>query len=289
MTTDWIFGWWNLVVLAPFLLALIYLGVYAASGLTFGDADADAGADHDFGADADHDLGADADHDLGADADADHDLGADADHDVAADADADADADAEHDAGDGHAVHANANGHSSLFTALTWLGVGRVPLSIVLMVLLLSWGAIGFSVNVLSNDLFAGEPWRLVILSLPAAFAGSLLVTGGISKAIVKLIPLNETSARRRHELLGSVGEAIYNIEEASGVIAVRDENGDLCQVAGRVEAGKPPILKGSRVKLVAYDAPRKLFFARTVNGNNEPAAAAGDAKRIPAAAAKQQ
>jgi len=287
MTTDWIFGWWNLVFLAPFLLALIYLGVYAASGLTFGDAD----ADHDFGADADHDIGADADHDLGADADADHDLGADADHDVAADADgdADADADADHDAGDGgHGVHANANGHSSLFTALTWLGVGRVPLSIILMVLLLSWGAIGFSVNVLSNDLFKGEPWRLVLLSLPAAFAGSLLVTGGISKAIVKLIPLNETSARRRHELLGSVGEAVYAIEETSGVIAVRDDHGDLFQVAGRVEPGKPPIPKGTRVKLVAYDAPRKLFFARTVNGNNEPAAAAGDAKRVPAAAAKQ-
>ena len=266
MSNDWIIGWWNLVFLAPFLLALIYLGVYAASGLTFGDADADAGgadADHDFDADADHDLG--GDHDLGADHDVDPDAGADADADVDADADADA-----HHAG----VQHESEGHGSLFTALTWLGVGRVPLSIVLMVLFLSWGAIGFSVNVLANDLFPGEPWRLVMLSLPAALAGGLAVTGGISKAIVKLIPLNETSARRRHELLGSVGEAIYNIEESSGVIAVRDEHGDLFQVAGRVEPGRPPIAKGARVRLVAYDAPRKLFFARPVN-NTEPAAAA--------------
>ena len=43
MTHEWLLGWWNLVFLAPFLLALIYLGVYAASGLTFGDADADVG------------------------------------------------------------------------------------------------------------------------------------------------------------------------------------------------------------------------------------------------------
>ena len=103
--------------------------------------------------------------------------------------------------------------------------------------------------------------------------AASRAKPGGISKAIVKLIPLNETSARRRHELLGSVGEAIYAIEETSGVIAVRDEHGDLFHVAARVAPGASPIPKGARVRLVAYDAPRKLFFARIYD--TEPAAAA--------------
>ena len=266
MTAEWIFGWWNLVFLAPFLLALIYLGVYAASGVTFGDADADAGVD------ADADVDADMDHDLGGDVG--HDIDADADHDFGADADADADADTDHDAGGDQ--DGDAGGHSSVFAALTWLGVGRVPLSIVLMVLLLSWGAIGFATNVLARDLFA-DPGRLIMLSLPAALAGSMLVTGGISKAIVKLIPLNETFAHRRHELLGSVGEAVFMIDQAGGVVMVRDEEGNLSQVAARVQEGEGPIAKGNKVRLVAYDGPRKLFFARP----HDPAASANAGLRV--------
>jgi len=267
MTTDWIFGWWNLVFLAPFLLALIYLGVYAASGVTFGDGEAEA----------EWEAGGDVDHDVSADMDADHDLSADADHDFDADADADADhdVDSDHDAdGEGEG-----SGHGSLFTALTWLGVGKVPLSIILMVLLMTWGSIGFATNVLARDLF-GHPGQLLGLSLPLALIGSLLITGGISKAIVRFIPLNETSARRRHELLGCVGEAIFSIDQVSGVVSVRDEHGDLFQVSCRTRAdAADAIPKASRVKLVAYDAPRKLFIGVVQpQQNNPPAASASSA-----------
>src|SRR5688572_26436424 len=92
MNADWLLGWWNLVFIVPFLLALIYLGVYTVSGITFGEGDAQFGG-HDADADADHDVGMDADHDVDVDHDVavEHDVGAD--HDVDADADADADAD----------------------------------------------------------------------------------------------------------------------------------------------------------------------------------------------------
>ena len=244
MTTDWIFGWWNLVFLAPFLLALIYLGVYAASGVTFGDVDADA----DFGADAD------VDHDMHVGGDAGHDahIGGDAHgHDVGH--------------GHGHGGHHAPSGRGGYLAALTWLGVGRVPLSIVMMVLLMTFGAIGFATNVLTKERFA-EDWQPIVFSLPLAFVGSLVLTGGISTAIGKLVPLNETSARRRHELLGSIGDAMFSIDEVSGVVCVRDDHGDLFQVACRVESGVTPIAKGERVKLTAYDANKKLFYAVPVN-----------------------
>src|SRR5436190_5101104 len=85
MTLQWILGWWNLIFVAPFAVALLYLGVYTLSGVGFGDADADGHLDAD--ADADGHLDADSDGHIDADADAhlDHDTDADADHDADAD------------------------------------------------------------------------------------------------------------------------------------------------------------------------------------------------------------
>ena len=117
----------------PFGLALLYLGLYTVSGITFGDADAEVG---DFDADADADVHLDADtevdHDfhgpnIDADADANHDLDSDGDADSAIADDQSADS--------APAIH--------------WLGIGQVPLSITLMVLLMLWGWSGFVTNYL--------------------------------------------------------------------------------------------------------------------------------------------
>src|SRR5690348_1949992 len=121
MTLQWLVNWWNLIFVLPFGLALLYLGLYTVSGVTFGESDLDA--DHDFDAGADVDADVDAD----ADADVDHDI----DSDVDADADSDADADADHDA-DTDAEHETQ--FSPALAVMSWLGVGKVPLSIVLMV-----------------------------------------------------------------------------------------------------------------------------------------------------------
>ena len=69
MSVQWLVNWWNLIFLLPFSLALLYLGLYTVSGITFGDADADGDldVDSDFDADGDidHDVDADGDVDLG--------------------------------------------------------------------------------------------------------------------------------------------------------------------------------------------------------------------------------
>src|SRR3954447_21267987 len=103
MTLEMLIAWWNLIYILPFGLALLYLILYAASGLTFGEADADgAGEAHDFAhADVDHDAAidhdVDVDHDVDLDGDADLDGDVDADVDGVVDADHDASAAHEHD------------------------------------------------------------------------------------------------------------------------------------------------------------------------------------------------
>jgi hypothetical protein len=215
---------WNLIFVVPFFLALLYLGLYVTTGLTFGEGDADA----------DHDV--DADHDL-----ADHDL----DHHV----------DKVADQGTG--------GRGPGGTVLNFLGIGRVPLSIVLMVMLLTWGASGFMTSyAMRNNAPHVAPAVANLTSVFVAAVISLSMTKLIVALIGRFVPLHETSARRRHELLGLVGVAVFDINESTGVIQVREpDTGDRFQVNCRVEAGAATIPKGSQAKLVRYNAVQNVFF----------------------------
>jgi membrane protein implicated in regulation of membrane protease activity len=248
MTLQWILGWWNLIFLAPFAVALVYLFACTLSGVGMGDGDADAHGDVD--ADADGDVDADAHADVDADAHAD--VHADADgHDADGDADA-------HDT-----AHAPAH-----VVALAWLGVGRVPLSLIAMVLLLTWGAAGFVANAMLRP---HADWEAARISIPVALIASLLMTRIMVLLIARFVPLNQNLALRRSDLVGEVGQAIYGIDEKFGLVAVRDERGDLKQLPCRVAAGVEPIPRGARVKLVAYRATEKVFFVSRANQAEAP------------------
>jgi membrane protein implicated in regulation of membrane protease activity len=244
MTVPWLIQWWNLIFVAPLGLALMYLGLYTASGITFGDADMDHDFDADSDFDADHDLGADADHDV----DGDHD--ASAEHDADTDGDADSDHDAEADDA--------AGSQTSIATAaMGWLGVGRVPLSILLMVALMTWGAAGLICSAILQDRGVFAAW----ISIPVAAGVSVLITHFVAAFIGKYLPLNETSARRRHALLGLTGQAMLPINDHFGMVSVRDATGDLYQVACRAAATNESINKGEPVKLVAYNSSQQMFL----------------------------
>jgi hypothetical protein len=247
MTIQWVLAWWNLVFLVPFGLALVYLGVYTISGVTFGDAD----ADHDVDIDGDSDVDADAHGDV--EVEGDHDVDTDAD----ADGDADADADHDHDAGDDISSH---GGRSSLGEALAWLGAGQVPLSTLLMVLLMFWGFIGFTVNQFLRELVALRGGAVALVSLPAAALGAALATRTVARLVHRLLPNVQTDVQRRSHLLGEVGEALFPIDERFGMAAVRDDRGNLYQVSCRVEPGRNILPKGEKVLLVGYDAKKNIF-----------------------------
>jgi hypothetical protein len=260
MTAQWLLGWWNLIFILPFGLGLLYLGVYTISGWTFGDADADAGVDHDVDASMDADGHLSFDHDADTDLSHDVDADADADTDVTADADAHADADTDADAhADGHdSESSESNSGSSILAVLSWLGVGRVPLSIILMVMLMSWGVVGFAVN---RSMIESSVARSAPLAILIALLGSVAITKFVSTTVGKYLPTNQTFARRRHELLGSVGEALYNIDATFGMAYGRDDRGEPFQVACRVEASHAPIIKGTKIQLVGYTAKEQMFY----------------------------
>jgi membrane protein implicated in regulation of membrane protease activity len=235
MTIEWLLGWWNLIFVAPFAVALLYLGVYTLTGLGDGDAHDAGGGDSDADADADAHVGVDGD--------------------AGADADADAHADAH---------NGETSGSGSLHAlALSWLGVGRVPVALIVIVLLLTWGGAGFVTNAALRP--AGS-WEAARVSVPVALCLSLFVTRAIVLFIGRYVPLNETYARGRDQLVGCVGEAVFAIDERFGMAAVRDGRGDLHQVTCRVASGVEPVGKGAKVRLVAYGREDQTFFVRRVS-----------------------
>ena len=266
--------WWNLIYIVPFGIALLYLLVYAATGLggEHGDVSVDADADADLDADVDADVDVDADADLDADVDADADfhaevdLDADADADVDADADTDADAHVEahlpgHDLHAGHGGVGHAGGPSPLAAALGFLGLGKAPVSILILMLLIAWSIIGFVVNQLAYAVAPNE-WLPPLLSLPLAFVGSLLATAGLARLLGRYMPSTETYVHRKDQLVGRHGTAIYAITDQFGLASVHDTGGDLFQVPCRTAAGAAQIPATARIVLFDYDAERSIFFA---------------------------
>jgi membrane protein implicated in regulation of membrane protease activity len=258
MSVQWLVNWWNLIFLLPLGMALLYLGLYTVSGITFGEAEADS----DFDADGDIDHDFDADHDLDADSDADADADADADHDV----EADHDVDGEHEA----SVHGGSSGSGAgaLVAALNWVGVGRIPVSLVLMTLMLVWGATGIMTNMAMDQRGVEAAW----ISIPLALSLSLLITHYLALVMDKYFPLCDTSARRRHSLLGLVGEAIFPIDEKFGMVSVRDDQGDLYQMPCRAASAEDVVSKGSKVQLIAYNAKQGIFFVKRVSADQAAA-----------------
>ncbi len=214
-------GWQNLLFLVPLGLALAYLFAYSLSGWTFGEADVDVEAE----------LDANVELDLDADAEV-----------VAAKPDIDADSDVD-----------NAHG---ILTQLTWLGVGRVPLSIVLMVLFLTFGLVGFAtMQLLRDSLGTNGIW----VALPTAAIVSFGLTSLVSQLIARYMPLNESSAESRSSYVGKRGTVVFTVSPTGGTITIRDSGGDLYQLPARCRQGT--IAPGTEVILTNYT--NGLFHVR--------------------------
>jgi membrane protein implicated in regulation of membrane protease activity len=242
MTLQLLLSWWNLIYLVPLALALIYLVIYMATGMSFGDGDADVHMDVEADADADADVDADADADTDADADADHDLAG------------------EHEAGHEPQHETSTSGGFSL---LTLLGVGRAPISVLLMVFLLIWSVTGIIANRIIYGLSESVP-PTVIISVPLAMLLSLFGTAGLARLIGRSMPNSETYVRRKSSLVGLLGEAVYDMTTGFGTVQVRDESGDLhelpCETQGEANS-KKMIHKGQRVVLYDYNEEKGVFY----------------------------
>lgn len=250
------------------------------------DADADMDLDHDIDLDPDHDVDADVDHDLDIDHDADVEAEADAylnGHDV------DHDVHGSHELGAEHEAHDFASSHepSLLIRALSILGFGKVPVSILMTCLMVIFGATGLMANGIFETMM---PWSWAPNvyfwpSLGLALLASFGLTGSLARGINRIMPTRETYAVTEEELVGQVGVSVYGIrDDHRGPVNVKDTGGTLHQVMGRTMDGTIP--RGTEVLLVRYHRKEDYYDVAT---SPLSATAGGAGQTAPAREAEEE
>lgn len=87
---------------------------------------------------------------------------------------------------------------------LDWLGVGRVPLLILLVAFLAAFGAIGLA----GQQALLALTGRLAspLIATPAAFAVALPATAVLARVLARVMPRDETTAFEIDDLVGRAG-----------------------------------------------------------------------------------
>ena len=176
-------------------------------------------------------------------------------------------ADGTHDADDADGADAPEPSGGSGARLLGLLGVGRVPLAIVIQVFFLVWGFAGWAATTLLRPLI-GEPlvffWpALLIAAVCATFA-----TSALARPLARWLPSTESHAPTKHELAGKIGTVVFPVTAEAGTVHVRDERGNVHQIACRLEPdhdgahpGGGVVPKEAEVIVVSYDDSTGRYF----------------------------
>jgi len=227
VTSD-LFAWYNVVFAACFAVGLFFTALQVL-GLGHSDVDLDADADIDANADID--------------------------------ADADADVDTDADGGAETSAHVGAGESVGATQAVAqFVGVGRVPVSAILMTLFYTVGLTGWIANLLLRPRYESDR-AMFFTSLAIALVVGLVVMRLVGGLLARYLPSVLTSAMNRRQLVGLVGEAILPITEQFGRVAVKDRYGTLHQLNGKVPPGVDPIAKGTRVILTKYLPEGDIYY----------------------------
>lgn len=140
---------------------------------------------------------------------------------------------------------------------LELLGIGRVPLSLVLLTLALLFGTAGFVANAFLEPLF---PSFFGWVSLPVALVVSVFLTGRVGRLVMRVAPTLETYGVRRHDLLGRTGHAIVELTASDGFVQVKDHEGNVQQLRTRTAGAVLP--KGTPIVLVDFDSEGDWYLA---------------------------
>ena len=219
---QFLWGWYNL----PFSISILFfLGL---SALQFVGLGGEQEIDQELGADADLDADLDLDTHLDLDQDANMDFG---------------------------------GGLSAWADFLAFIGLGQAPLTIVLLLLFMTFGFTGWVLNSAVVSLFRSYPGIAFAGTLPLAVIGSLLVTSRLSRLLNRIAPSVSTTAMSRKQLVGHRGTVVSaQVSERYGQVRVKDRSGASLTLFARVEAGEMPIGRDREVVVVAYDQDDHVY-----------------------------
>jgi membrane protein implicated in regulation of membrane protease activity len=143
---------------------------------------------------------------------------------------------------------------------LSLLALGKLPLTIRLMLLAFTFGGLGLVVGPVVRAILPGSPTVAGVLAIVFAAPASLLLSGIVARFAARRMPMLETETVRRADLVGAVGRLVLPASEQGGVLQVHDRRGNLHQVPCRLAADEPGLPSGAAVLLVDYDEAARTF-----------------------------
>jgi len=176
-----------------------------------------------------------------------------------------------HDAGGhhvhlGHGEHIAHNGdasHPSGFSrAFNVLGIGRAPIMIVMLVMLILFGVIGLMSNMIFQSMRL-PPDAFFLFSTCIAAFGSVILTGRIAAVVGRFMPSDESYAVTPLDLVGLSGTAVLETTQDTGAIQVYDQYRTHHQYLAR--SSKGTIAKGQGVILEEYKSEGDYFIVSEV------------------------
>lgn len=172
---------------------------------------------------------------------------------VDADFDADADADLDMDGGDGMAF---------LNGALRFVGVGKVPVTVVLSATVFMVGLTGIGLNaaLAAFGLPVDSLWTAAGVFPTALFGGTVMV-GYALKPLHAFFP-EEKPMTRAGDLVGCVGTVVTGrVDGGFGQVRAKSPAGDEATVSARAMEPGASFAYGDRVYLSEYDPDRQRYY----------------------------
>ena len=186
----------------------------------------------------------------------DFDLDADADHDINTDYDADAGV---ADAG-------------IWISTLSFLGVGKVPVTLIVTVLMFLQGVIGIVLNnyiikFLGTDFWS---WIAVLAGFVLSFTLALFPTAWMMKPLYPLFQ-DYGVAETSESLVGQIATvSTGTLDSSFGQAKLTLPNGEGVEVSVRIPAGANPLHYGDKVLIVDYSEEKNMYYAESYDNSIE-------------------
>ena len=156
-------------------------------------------------------------------------------------------------AGDGHHDGAHDAGHEGAASAfLAPLGVGRVPLSVIVQAYLVSFAVTGFTINALSD----GVPTPTSLAwTLPASLVAGYAVVAALARVLGPILSSKKEDATTKADLVGQRAVVISSrVTGDFGEVRIADKSGHQLRLVCKLQSGEPEVPEGRDVVIVEYD-----------------------------------
>jgi hypothetical protein len=207
----------------------------------------------------------------GGEHEGDHETGGDVEHDVDAEVEHEVEHDADHEGGDHGAEE-----RGLAVAALTPLGFGKIPFSMIWQTFCLVFAATGFALNLRYLGQPGGLPVHTLAWTLPGGIALGYAGVALFARIMGPVLSSKEQEATSRAQLVGQMGVVISTkVDETFGEVRIRDKTGHDIRVVCKLVKGARKIPQEKQtIVVVDYEEERGELLVEALDddeGNDGP------------------